>query len=244
MKPVRARSRFEAHVWKGPPRRRPMGIFMPEAIEGRTTFVSRVRPADTLKTVLKSGAHNRKIGSHCVKGRWRGMPIYTLALEERKTCPRDCKLWHRCYGNNMPFVVRVEAGPALEAKLEEELCALAAKHSHGFIVRLHVLGDFYSTDYVLKWLRWLRRYPSLRVFGYTAHQIGTPIGDLISNISKNMWQRFAVRTSNSWGLRTTAVRMAPLSGDLTCPAQTGKSACCGTCSLCWQTEKPISFLEH
>ena len=63
---------------------------------------------------------------------------------------------------------RVEAGPELEARLEREIEVLDVRHGGGFVVRLHVLGDFYSVEYVGLWRRLLRQYPTLRVFGYTA----------------------------------------------------------------------------
>jgi hypothetical protein len=33
-------------------------------------------------------------------------------------------------------------------------------------------------------------------------------------------------------------------GDILCPVQTGKTASCTTCALCWSTKKPIRFLLH
>ena len=63
---------------------------------------------------------------------------------------------------------RVEAGPELEARLERQIEVLDVRHGGGFVVRFHVLGDFYSVEYVGLWRRLLRQYPTLRVFGYTA----------------------------------------------------------------------------
>ena len=56
----------------------------------------------------------------------------------------------------------------MEARLEREIEVLDVRHGGGFVVRLHVLGDFYSVEYVGLWRRLLRQYPTLRVFGYTA----------------------------------------------------------------------------
>ena len=41
------------------------------------------------------------------KGKFAGYVIFTLTLEERATCPRDCFHWDNCYGNNMAFAHRV-----------------------------------------------------------------------------------------------------------------------------------------
>jgi hypothetical protein len=96
------------------------------------------------------------------------MPIYTLTLEERASCPLTCKHWRSCYGNGMMVASRVQAGPELEARLEREIEVLDVRHVKGFVVRLHVLGDFYSVEYVELWRRLLRQYSTMRIWGYTA----------------------------------------------------------------------------
>lgn len=224
--------------------------------EARTLFPSRVGTppiawkGKTPLRVLKSGEHSRKIGSHVVKGAWMGFPIYTLTLEERATCPRSCLHWNSCYGNAMPHAARQVAGPELEAKLAAELRDLQRKHPLGFVVRLHVLGDFYSVLYVRVWRRWLDAFPALRVFGYTAWAPDSEIGREVWTIRQTMPARFAVRHSNAAsGFRTKSVKRASdaPSGSLVCPAQShakADSICCGTCALCWSTQRVITFLEH
>lgn len=36
----------------------------------------------------------------------------------------------------------------------------------------------------------------------------------------------------------------PMGDLIPCPVQTGKTECCATCALCWQTERKIVFLAH
>ena len=91
--------------------------------------------------VLKSGRNQWKIGGEILKGDWRGFPTYGLALEERATCPKTCRHWRSCYGNNMHLAQRVPHGVELERRLPIEVADLAKDHPHGFAVRLHVLGD-------------------------------------------------------------------------------------------------------
>jgi hypothetical protein len=59
--------------------------------------------------------------------------------------------------------------------------------------------------------------------------------------------RFAIRHSDappgSFGTKTLAAGEDP-AGAIVCPAQTGRSDCCGTCALCWSTPKTIAFREH
>jgi hypothetical protein len=215
-------------------------------IEARTLFPSRVSLPRPGVTLLKRGSDTRKLGHEVAKGRWRGMPIYSLTLEERATCPRSCKVFNTCYGNRMWMARRWKAGPELEAALNKELADLQRAFPGGFVLRLHILGDFYSPEYVALWRSWLRKYPALNVFGYTAWANGTPIGDAISSLRNNQWERFSVRTSGAKeGVRTLVIPSAEKAGDaIVCPAQTDDTTSCATCGLCWHSKRAVAFLEH
>ena len=219
----------------------------PAVTEGRTIFPTTVNDIGhpRLQRLLKSGHNSRKIGKVVTKGKWRGFPIFTLTLEERATCPRTCLAWRECYGNGMPYAQRIVHGRAFEEALWEELAAKQAAHPDGFVVRLHILGDFYSVDYAELWAEALEAYPALRIFGYTAHPPLSPIGQVIGELLGVHPERFAVRFS---GLD------APTDGSvvvdheietthLVCPAQRDLTDCCATCALCWQSDRTIAFLR-
>lgn len=228
------------------------GIVLPAfhaaARSGRTIFPTRLFAPDEVGRLLKSGHHSRKIGAFATKGRQKGWPIYTLTLEERASCPRSCTEWLHCYGNNMQAAERIEHGPELIAALESELFALARAHPSGFLVRLHVLGDFYSTEYVGFWRRMLASIKALHLFGFTANPPASPIGRAISRMALDHgWERAAIRFSGAdHALR--AARVIPAGEDdadaILCPAQTGDTDCCGTCGLCWHSERSIAFRRH
>jgi len=207
------------------------------------------------RNVLKSGHNNSKIGRVVVKGAWRGYPIYTLSLAERTTCPTSCVEWRTCYGNHMPWADRYLPGEELTLKLTAELSLLHRKHPSGFVIRLHVLGDFYSIEYVEFWLRAMRVIPALHVFGYSAHQPGTPIGDRLDQLRHEFGKRFSLRFSNGTRcdapISRTDYRDLPMikrdlsREDILCPAQQGTSLCCATCALCWDAPaKTIVFERH
>lgn len=210
----------------------------PAVVEGRTLFPGNlVPPGDR---VLKSGAHQRKLGAKVVKGRWTGMPIFTLTLEERATCPRNCQHWNDCYGNHMQWPKRFMPGPALQEQIAVELDALAVKYPRGFVVRLHILGDFYSVHYVMEWGRWMQRYANLHVFGYTAHLRDSEIGAALQMVRDafpaRWWIRWSHQDKDDW--------LSTGESGIVCPVQTNKTDACGTCGLCWTVEKPIKFLVH
>ena len=204
----------------------------PKMVRSVTDYASRL---------LKAASSNDKLGkgSNVIqKGRWRDFPMFSLTLEERSTCDRSCQQWATCFGNNMRFAHRIgnDDPDLLMLRLHDEIEHLSKVHPSGFVVRLHVLGDFFSVDYVDFWANALRAYPALRIFGYT-HRRGE-IGRAIKR---------KLQTSRAW------IRFSDKGGDMSanvggegilCPEQTGKTASCLTCGLCWTTRKAISFIEH
>jgi hypothetical protein len=227
----------------------------PAIVEGRTLFPSTVVDAMDSPRVLVSGQNQRKLGSHVTKGPWAGFPIYHLTLEERATCPETCHHWTTCYGSGMPQARRHRAGPTLTATLHVELDGLQEKHPGGFVVRLHILGDFYSVEYVDAWAGWLDEFPALHVFGYTAWPLTSEIGGKLRILAAKRWDRFAIRTSAPESLggmdAVTAWKMPEgdhtEEGAIVCPAQTGKTSCCGSCGLCWADaakDRTIAFIAH
>jgi hypothetical protein len=230
-------------------RGRDLGPLHPAVLEDRTLFPTMVRDVGG-ERLLKSGINSAKIGGEIFKGKWKGFKVYTLTLEERATCPRSCHHWQTCYGNGSPYSRRFRHGPELEAQLVVEIDGLARKHPHGFAVRLHSLGDFFSVRYVALWLDLVMKYPALHVFGYTAH-IDTKNDEIAAVIAlgvKKLWERFAIRRSDGPGIERNTISI-DCAGDapadaVICPAQLQQSESCSTCGLCWSTDRRIAFVKH
>ena len=220
------------------------------AIVGATTlFTKRVRKPDFADNLFKSGVNSPKIGSRVMKGSWQGMPIYTLTLEERATCYTGCEHWHDCYGNHMHWPTRWEAGPQLERMIPGQLAAMARKHPDGFVLRLHVLGDFYSRRYIRIWMDAMVDHPMMRIYGYTRWPKTSPQGKAIEDMNRLFPQRSKIRWSEHGGeMGTVTLTDTTLRGrvpeGIVCPAQTEDSECCATCALCWGSAEPIVFLNH
>lgn len=218
----------------------------PAIIEGRSLFAARVYDAADVPRLLIDGKNSRKIGNVVAKGHWRGSPIFTLTLEERATCPRSCTEWATCYGNSMNWARRITVGPEFERRLWAELGEKQRKHAAGFVVRLHVLGDFYSTDYVEFWAAALDAFPALRIFGYTARDPHSDIGELICALLGAHPDRFRMRFS---GLDaptdgSVVIERGDATEHVVCPAQTGGAECCATCALCFNSDITIAFWRH
>lgn len=224
---------------------------LPAIHAGRSVFHRRgIKPVADLPNVLVSGHNNVKIGRDVRRGKFRGYWIYTLSLEERATCPRSCHHWVSCYGNNMPFARRVDHRDrlALEAAIEGDIVRLLAQPKRaGLLVRLHALGDFFSPDYVRFWQTMLGLHDRLAVYGYTAWAPDSPVGEAVAAAKALYPERFAIRWSNGGDDEdcTQPIRSVDEAVNaIVCPEQTGRTAACATCGLCWTTRRNIAFLEH
>ena len=228
----------------------------PAILQSKPLFETMVVSASDAPRVLVSGMNSRKIGKVVTKGAWKGFPIFTLTLPERATCPSICHMWKSCYGNAMPFARRHKPGPDLEAKLTSEVAALAKEHPQGFVVRLHVLGDFYSAEYVTLWETLLKRHPNLHAFGYTSRMRDAKspaIGNRLFQVRNQFPDRFCIRPSEPKPLSGAAVVIDRIpegpnvAEGLVCPAERDATACCATCGLCWEKasrDKCIVFVKH
>jgi hypothetical protein len=223
-----------------------LGDDHPALVKGQSIFQARVEDQSERPRLLIDGHNSRKIGRRVTKGRYKGFFIFTLTLEERATCPSTCLEWKTCYGNSMNWARRIKHGPEFQERLWDELAEKQAKYPNGFLVRLHILGDFYSVEYAELWNEALEAYPALHIFGYTARFPQSKIGLVICQMLGVWPDRFHVRFS-AWKGPTRGSVVVDRVEDtehLICPAQLGKTDCCATCALCWHSTRTIAFLRH
>ena len=228
----------------------------------RTRYLKSVKPPDD--NMLKSASYNKKLGKQISVTKWKDMPMYALTLEERNTCTPSCSQYDICYGNNMPFAKRHDhTHPEFEDYLMRSIDNVASqrKCQDGFVVRLHVLGDFYSLSYVNAWQLALNKYPGLHAFGYTHHRHDSPIGKQLKRMNEAAPDRWQIRFSDDMD---DQFRARVISGtydrslkhftdydhtevhnnELVCPEQLGKTLGCTTCGYCWSSQNPVVFLAH
>lgn len=232
------------------------GRFKKKAKGNPKGTIFRHKVQDPTDTVLKDGAFNSKIGGDVSVGWLRGARIFTLTLEERATCPRSCLVWNECYGNSMQHASRYRHGPELEKKILQEIEVLSAAHKQ-VLIRLHVLGDFYSLQYVDLWELVLREFPNVAVFGFTAHQKGSVLGDRIAQLRERYRKRFSIRHSgfmDEWGAFVYEFEplqeVKKIGTAIVCPEQREAiwnpkaKRHCGNCGVCWTTSEAIAFSAH
>jgi len=223
-----------------------------EAVRGKTKFPARVLDPVDGENILIDGSSNSKIGGDVLVGELTGARIFTLTLEERATCPRSCSHWLSCYGNSMQWSRRWRAGPALEARIRQDVGDLCRLHDR-VLIRLHVLGDFYSREYVQMWGLLIERFINLHIFGFTAWPRDSNIGQAI--VSASHLRRFNIRHSGTCGAMGSFTIDFPTArkriGDaIVCPEQldamngSPRGVHCGNCGVCWSTDRAIVFIEH
>jgi hypothetical protein len=149
-------------------------------VNATTVFQKTIKGIDEVKSVLKLSA-NEKLGKKVTRGIWKDHIFLTLTLTERETCPMTCVHWKDCYGNGMRFAQRIKTDGLME-QIDKELSEL--NPSKNYLIRLHVLGDFYSVEYVEFWNRMMDKYSNIKIFGYTAHAIDNSHLDKKANLRK------------------------------------------------------------
>ena len=238
-----------------------------------------ITPITDHEDIFKSGSSNGKLGgcmdyigedkklnkkikdAIILKGKWSGMPLISLTIEERSTCPTTCLHWLDCYGNSMGFAKRYIHGEDLEKQIKKDIHKFARLYKGGFVVRLHILGDFYSLEYVEMWGKLLEKYNNLYVFGYTARLKGTPIGDAVYNLQNDRWW---IRISNGDDnemcaneVNAKALKQLTNGNAFICPHmlykkesthtetyKPRKAMNCSRCGACWSTLKNVIFPQH
>ena len=209
-------------------------------------------------SVLKPANSNTKLSKsgNLVKiGPFKDYYCVSLTLEERKTCPSSCHHWADCYGNGMYRAQRFKHGKELNEKIENELKELCAKYP-GVLVRLHILGDFYHTEYISFWANQLAAHLNLAIFGYSARIEGVLHRQLCA-VKSVYGNRFSIRFSTDKNSRVLNsyvghdvehyARSEDYNGKdcFVCPEQTGKVADCLSCGICFSnSKKAVKFLNH
>ena len=209
-----------------------------------------IRDVTNYKFKVLKVSTNIKLGKKVTKGKLKGMKMYTLTLIERETCTDECEHYTDCFGNNMHVAHRFEVNDAFMLRLETDIHATAVANPNGFLVRLHILGDFKSVEYTLFWERMMIHYPNLHVYGYSRNHNDSKYSH-VRDIAKELirlrskyQERWAVRFSNKLDQEYSANSRDITDKGITCLAQVKASVSCSDCTLCWSSKKAIGFITH
>jgi len=217
-----------------------------------TIYKKNIFELENYQFKLLKPSTNKKLGKKVLKGKYKNYKFVTLTLVERETCPEDCWHWSDCYGNNMPFAHRMSAKDE-QLLMNRIYNDLLNSVNQLLLIRLHVLGDFFSVKYVKFWRKMLNTFDNIALYGYTANNIKSIYSDsraIAKEIIKlNNNEHCHIRFSNDLKASFSANSydiVKPVKGvSIVCPVQENKTANCGTCGLCWnQKDQQIIFKTH
>jgi len=219
-----------------------------------TIYKKNIHNLEDYKFKVLKPSTNKKLGKKVLKGQFKEYKFLTLTLTERLTCPKDCHHWETCYGNNMPFAHRMDTSneQLLKNRIYKDIKNLNGKKA---LIRLHILGDFFSVSYTMFWDMILKDFPNIAIYGYTANNIKSKyetsrnIASTISFLRNIHKERFSIRFSNDLDNQFSANSfdvVKPVKGkSILCPVQEDKTPNCGACGLCWSSnDKQIIFKTH
>ena len=167
------------------------------------------------------------------------------------TCPGKTEFCSRlCYGLNGRFTkprarelyqnnLEASKQPDFAERIVSEI--LKAKPE---AFRLHVVGDFYSVEYVEKWLEIAERLPDVKFFGSTKSWRVLGLRDAVTRFRDlpNVYLRASIdfshldQPSSSWRVWSIEGKGDP------CPHDFSSVENCLTCKKCWQIkESDIRF---
>jgi Gene product 88 len=132
---------------------------------------------ETLRNLLQQG--NTKLGEG----------IYTFSLPAILTCPGaspSCR--KECYALRGRFIflrrsyqryLSASKEDGFTARMISEICRRWAG-----CVRIHVSGDYYSAEYVRKWIAIARACPTTRFFAYTRSWRRADMAEALTELSR------------------------------------------------------------
>ena len=152
----------------------------------------------------------------------------------------------------MPFAHRISSKNVqlLEQRIYNDLLNSS---NQLLLIRLHILGDFFSVKYVKFWRKMLKTFNNIALYGYTANNIKSIYSEsraiakeiIKLNENEHCHIRFSNDLTNKFSANSYDI-VKPVKGvSIVCPVQEDKTANCGTCGLCWnQKDQQIIFKTH
>ena len=173
------------------------------------------------------------------------LPSFSLPV--LRTCPGKTEFCSRlCYGLNGRFtrkrmreIYQSNLEASKRADFVERVVRGILKVKPG-VFRLHVVGDFYSVEYVEKWLEIADRLPDVKFFGSTRSWRVPKLRDALETFRDlpNVYLRASIdfshldKPSSSWGIWSIEGEGTP------CPHDYGLVENCIACKKCWQAKDP------
>lgn len=178
------------------------------------------------------------------------LPSFSLPVIS--TCPGKTPFCERhCYGLrgnfNLPNVTEANER-RLDASLRQDFVDIIVgeiRQVKAPSFRLHVIGDFYSVEYIEKWIDIANQIPSIVFFGSTRSWRCDFLAVAIKRFRdlENVCMKASVDLTDTRYPHSCGWRVWSVEGEgLTCPHDEGKVANCLACTRCWtKKDLDVSF---
>jgi hypothetical protein len=166
----------------------------------------------------------------------------SFSLPPMKTCPGKTpfcdKYCFGCHGNYILANTHSSNELRLEVSRTSDFVPRMVADIRRIMApafRLHVVGDFYSAEYLEKWIEIVRRFPDIHFFGSTRSWRVPKIAKTLEEFrdEKNVYMRASVDLTDhlspapAWSTWSVEGQGVP------CPHDKGKVKSCYTCGRCW-----------
>jgi hypothetical protein len=118
-------------------------------------------------------------------------------------------------------------------------------------VRIHVSGDFWSTEYIDAWTQICAAFPQTQFWAYTRSWAVAALLNALERLRALGNAHLFASTDPTMPLPPKGWRVAFIEGDgraqgILCPQQTGQAKSCLTCGFCWRrgTDGDVIFRTH
>lgn len=181
------------------------------------------------------------------RGNLKTGTLPSFSLPVMTTCPGKTPFCDRfCYGLKGRFTMEqiVKRNDArLDATLRDDFIDTIVKEilkTKAPAFRLHVVGDFYTVEYVEKWIKIAKRLPSVIFFGSTRSWRCDFLSEVLKHFRDlpNVYIKASVDLTDTLEPFSCGWRVWSVEGYGTpCPHDFGRVANCAECMLCWTVKE-------
>lgn len=177
------------------------------------------------------------------KGNLKLGTLPSFSLPVIVTCPGKTPFCdHYCYGLKGQFTavsIKEKNDKRLDASLEDDFADIIVGEIRKAIApafRLHVIGDFYTRDYVEKWIEIAERLPTIIFFGSTRSWRCEFMDDALKRLRDlpNVYIKASVDVADNLEPLTCGWNIWSVEGEgVPCPHDYGLVESCAKCKRCW-----------
>lgn len=173
------------------------------------------------------------------------LPSFSLPV--MTTCPGKTPFCDRyCYGLKGNFIlvnVKEANDRRLDATLKGDFVEIIVgeiRKAKSPAFRIHVIGDFYSVEYIEKWIDITEQLPAVVFFGSTRSWRCDFLAEAMKRFRdlENVYLRASVDLTDTTKPDGCGWRLWSVEGEgMNCPHDVGKAESCFACKRCWTTKE-------